>query len=62
VKNHARLIGLDTLRRIAVESENDRSREESMDLLVDLHLKLDPSAVSVDEQAIIWGNYIDHCM
>lgn len=46
--DHIALIGLDTLRRIAVESENDRSREESMDLLVDLHLKLDPQRFSID--------------
>jgi hypothetical protein len=35
------LIGLDTLWRISIESENDKVREESMDLLVDLHLKFD---------------------
>jgi hypothetical protein len=26
---------------MAIESENDKVREESMDLLVDLHLKFD---------------------
>lgn len=41
VIHHDKLIGLDTLWRMAIESENERSREESMDLLVDLHLKLD---------------------
>ena len=41
VINYDQLIGLDTLWRIAIESENDRVKEESMDLLVDLHLKLD---------------------
>ena len=43
VINHSKLIGLDTLWRIAVESENEKSREESMDFLVDLHLKFDQS-------------------
>ena len=46
--DHIALIGLDTLRRIAVESENDRSREKAMDLLVGLHLKLDPQRFSID--------------
>ena len=41
VINYDQLIGLDTLWHIAIESENDRVKEESMDLLVDLHLKLD---------------------
>ena len=42
VVDYKKLIGLDTLWSIAVESDNERSREDSMDLLVDLHLKLDP--------------------
>jgi len=41
VTEYDKLIGLETLRRIAVETENERSRDESMDLLVDLHLKFD---------------------
>jgi hypothetical protein len=43
VVHYDKLIGLDTLWRIALESENERSREESMDLLVDIHLKFDTS-------------------
>lgn len=43
VCNYEQLIGLDTLWKIAIESENERSRDESMDLLVDLHLKFDQS-------------------
>ncbi len=42
------LVGLDTLWRIAIENENDKSREESMDLLVDLHLRLDQSIAVED--------------
>jgi hypothetical protein len=41
VINYENLQGLDTLWKISVESENDKAREESMDLLVDLHLKFD---------------------
>ena len=44
--NH--LIGLDTLWRISIESENDKVKEESMDLLVDLHLKFD-NRVTIEE-------------
>lgn len=41
VINYHGLIGLETLWQIAIDSENEKSREESIDLLVDLHLKLD---------------------
>lgn len=49
VVQYDKLIGLDTLWRISIESESDKSREESMDLLVDLHLKFE-SSVSIQEQ------------
>jgi len=62
VREYANLVGLDTLKRIAVESENERSREESMDLLVDLHLKFDPQIVNQEAQMQIWGSFIDECM
>ena len=61
VVDYKSLIGLDTLWRIAIESENDKVREESMDLLVDLHLKFD-GRVSLDEQKIIWAEFIEKCM
>jgi len=41
VVNFGRLIGLDTLWQITVESENEKVKVESMDLLVDLHIKFD---------------------
>ena len=48
VINYKDLIGLETLWHIAIESDNDKVKEESMDLLVDLHLKLDNS-INLDE-------------
>lgn len=42
VINYDKLIGLDILWKISIETENDKAREESMDLLVDIHLKFDP--------------------
>jgi hypothetical protein len=41
VVSYEKLIGLDTLWKISIESEAEKSREESMDLLVDIHLKFD---------------------
>ena len=35
------LQGMDPLWRLSIEAENEKVREESMDLLVDLHLKFD---------------------
>ena len=61
VVNFEKLVGLDTLWKIANESETEKIREESTDLLVDLHLKFDPS-VSSQEQNRIWVLFIDHCM
>lgn len=55
------LIGLDTLWSIAIESENEKARDESMDLLVDLHLKFDQS-VSIEDQRNVWLEFIDKCM
>ena len=55
-------IGMDTLKRIAVESENERSREESMDLLVDLLLKVDNQKVTIEEQHKIWSEFVDENM
>lgn len=49
VKSYERLVGLETLKHVAVESENERSREESMDLVVDLLLKIDAQTVSLEE-------------
>ena len=48
VISYKNLIGLDTLWRIAIESENEKSKEESMDLLVDLHLKFDATVLLED--------------
>lgn len=53
---------MDTLKRIAVESENERSREESMDLLVDLLLKVDNQKVTIEEQHKIWSEFVDENM
>ncbi|CDW78729.1 UNKNOWN [Stylonychia lemnae] len=61
VINHDKLIGLDTLWRMAVESENEKSKEESMDLLVELHLKFDQS-LSIPEQHKVWLGFINKCV
>ena len=62
MRDHQNLIGMDTLKRIAVESENERSREESMDLLVDLLLKVDNQKVTIEEQHKIWSEVVDENM
>lgn len=48
VINFNQIIGLDALWQISIANENDKAREESMDLYVDIHLKL-ASQISVDE-------------
>ena len=57
VADYKQLIGLETLWSIATESDNERSREDSMDLLVDLNLKFD-SSVSLEDRKEIWDEFI----
>lgn len=42
VRSFENLVGLDGLWRITFESDNEKAREESGELLVDLHLRLAP--------------------
>ena len=56
-----KLIGIDTLWRVSIECENEKSREEAMELLVDLHLKFD-QVVSYEDQVKIWTNFTENCM
>lgn len=62
VSEYEKLIGLEPLRQIAIESENERTKEDSMDLLVDLHLKFDAEKITVEHQSKIWGDFIQSCM
>lgn len=62
VSDYEKLIGLEPLRQIATESENERTRDDSMDLLVDLHLKFDSEKINVEHQSQIWSNFIQSCM
>jgi hypothetical protein len=48
VWEYEKLIGLEPLRQIAIESENERTKDDSMDLLVDLHLKFDSERINVE--------------
>ncbi len=50
VTNYQNLIGLETLWKISIECENDKPREESMDLLVDLHLKFSHTVTIENQQ------------
>lgn len=43
VRDFEHLVGLDSLWRITFDSDNEKAREESGDLLVDLHLRLAPT-------------------
>ena len=52
---------METLWHICIESANEKVRDESMDLLVDLHIKIGPE-VPEKEQESIWLNFIEHCM
>lgn len=56
-----KLIGLEPLRQIAIESENERIKDDSMDLLVDLHLKFDTDRISLERQSQIWTGFIANC-
>lgn len=53
VVNFEELVGLDSLWRISFECENEKAREESRELLVDLHLRLDGSYTPAARQSIM---------
>jgi hypothetical protein len=56
-----KILGLEALWKISIENENEKAREESMDLLVDIHLKLDIQ-IAVEDQQRIWTKFINDCM
>ena len=55
------LIGLDSLWTISLVTENERAREESRELLVDLHLRLD-SGYKPSTRRAIMQSFIDRSM
>ena len=55
------LIGLETLFSITIQSENEKVREESIELLVDLHLKLDTGKYPIQTYMGIWEKFILKC-
>lgn len=40
IKEFEQLVGLETLWQLSFESQNEKAREESRELLVDIHLRL----------------------
>lgn len=61
VSNFEHLIGLDGLWRISLESENEKARDASRELLVDLHLRLDSSYDPAAKRGIM-QSFIDRSM
>ena len=59
--NFESLVGMDSLWCITFESENERARDESRELLVDLHLRLDGKYKPEARRGIMQG-FIDRAM
>ena len=53
---------MDALWKMAVLSQNEKAREASQELLVDLHLKLDKSIVDQDYKRQVIGHFVERCM
>ena len=53
VRDFESLVGLDGLWRITFETDNEKAREESGDLLVDLHLRLVPEYEAAARRQIL---------
>ena len=53
--------GLETLWNITIECTNDKVKEESMDLLVDFHLRFGDN-VTAESQKLIWEEFVEKCM
>ena len=55
------IVGIEPLWEICILSTNQKAMEESMELLVNLHLKFD-NGITIEEQKEVWKKFIDHCM
>jgi len=56
-----KLIGMDALWKMALFTQNDKAKEISQELLVNLHLKLDSQAPKEHKQSVI-DSFIKRCM
>ena len=61
VIDFTKLIGLDTLWRISFESANDKVRDESRELLIDLHLRL-TATYGLEQKRAILKSFIERSM
>jgi len=55
------MIGMDSLWQISIDSENERARDESRELLVDIHLRLDQSYEQAARRGIMEA-FVDRSM
>lgn len=62
VVNFEQLAGMDSLWCISVEAQNERARDESRELLVDLHLRLGGSEYSPAARQQIMQGFVDRGM
>ena len=62
VKDFANLLGVDALWQIAIKSQNEKAKEASQELLVDVHLKLDKNAVDADYKMQVIERFVKRCM
>ena len=62
VRNFENLLGLDALWEIAIKSKNEKAKEASQELLVDLHLKLDRDSVDMEYRSKVIQYFVNRCM
>lgn len=61
VVDFSKLVGLDTLWQLSFESRNDKARDESRELLVDVHLRLGNS-YDMDSRRGIMSKFVQRAM
>ena len=62
VRNFENLQGLNALWEIATKSKNEKAKEASQELLVELHLKLDRETLDMGYRMKVIQYFINQCM
>ena len=62
VINFEKLLGMDALWKMAIQTKNEKAKEIIQELLVALHLKFDNTTISGQAKLVIVNQFVTRCM